>query len=85
MGENYVFAKAYYYVQQHLTQCLLKMILFVFIFREMVYKNWYKHEPNNVHFEHCMHLTRSFQWKWNDHRCTYQKYFICEINFLNEI
>lgn len=43
------------------------------------YTNWGPTEPNNEGGnEHCIDLYSNINYKWNDHSCVKERYFICE-------
>lgn len=47
--------------------------------KPLVYTNWIDKEPNNHEGkEHCLHLIRTKDLKWNDNNCSNKKYFVCQ-------
>lgn len=41
------------------------------------YTNWYRHNPDNLGFEHCVHFFKFF-FQWNDNNCSKKFQSICE-------
>lgn len=41
------------------------------------YSNWNRHEPS-LTTEHCVHMWRNFEYRWNDHGCSALHGYICE-------
>ena len=44
------------------------------------FRNWSPGEPNNKNNnEDCVHMTRYWEWTWNDNICDQEMKFICKI------
>ena len=43
------------------------------------FTNWISGQPDNSGgYEHCVHINFSYDYKWNDNRCSATFMFICE-------
>ncbi|XP_056001048.1 perlucin-like protein isoform X2 [Ostrea edulis] len=46
----------------------------------MSFINWRDNQPDNWYTtgEHCLELSKGFEWKWNDYQCHIEIEFLCE-------
>lgn len=48
------------------------------------FSNYAPGQPDNAGHENCIEIRGHFQFKWNDHQCREQKYFICNENSIEK-
>ncbi|XP_046347989.1 perlucin-like [Haliotis rufescens] len=46
--------------------------------QQMTYTNWGPREPNNPLTQHCIVLSKAYNYQWGDYFCHYANNFVCE-------